>query len=539
MSEPELSFLPRLQGSYDRRRTDLQHRFRTNVPTRRKLFIRSTLALIVVGAVALAFRGLGGQVEPAAIAATVLGVVLVRLAMLRPPTPPHAHGLPGLGEPKVCPAPEPADRGPFVLTVRWLGAVAALAVALTAPVVLVWLLVGLLAVAAAVVIVDKVKVWQARRAIRAALTRLEPKFVLAYGGHGGGPIHVGMWEPHLMASGDRGAIFSLREHYCAELRAGIKPKLPWIQVGSDVLGDLRLLAVPSITTFFYVHNAPGHLKFLGVPTVRHVWLGHGDSDKSGSYHPRHLRYDVLVASGEAAIDRYVRNGVDIPRERFVLLGRPQSGDVLPAVTPVTQVARPTVLYAPTWPGNSKVPDFSSITLAEQIFAGLIAAGANIIFRPHPVFLRSGKWATTLAKLNEILAADTADPNTAGQHLAGEEVVRDWSIADCMNRADALVSDVSSVVSDWLASAKPYLMISMVHSLDEFATEVPVAAGAYVVDRHLSSFDAVVDQMLHSDPLKQQRQELKVRVLGDYEGTESAEAFSAWVHQTVNTPYLRQ
>src|SRR5690606_2900269 len=155
--------------------------------------------------------------------------------------------------------------------------------------------------------------------------------------------------------------------------AGIRPVMPWIAAGWDVLGDMRVLTVPTMTTFFYVHNAPGHLKLMGIRSVRHVWLGHGDSDKAGSHHKRHLRYDVLVASGEAAIDRYTRHGVEIPRERFVLLGRPQSGEVLPAAIPVTEVARPTVLYAPTWTGNGKMTNFSSMYIADRILTALLEA----------------------------------------------------------------------------------------------------------------------------------------------------------------------
>lgn len=539
MSDTELSFAKRVSGAYERYLAALQHRFRTNIPTRRRMFLGSTLALVLVGCAAFLFRDTDSHDEISVALATGLGVLVVRLAMLRPATPPHVHRLPCAAQPIVCPAPEPADRGPFVLAVRYLAGALALAIAGGVHAIAVWVLLVVLIACTAPVIVDKTVLWRERLKLRKALAAFGPKFVLGYGGYGGGPIHVGMWESHLIASGDPGVIVSLRANYCAELRAGISPSMPWVQAGSDVLGDMMTLTVPSITTFFYVHNAPGHLKLLGVASARHVWLGHGDSDKAGSHHKRHLRYDVLVASGQAAVDRYARHGVEIPRERFVLLGRPQSGDVLPATVPVTQVERPTVLYAPTWPGNSKVPDFSSIARAEQIIRSLIAADADVIFRPHPVFLRSKRWAPTLAMLDAILQADSADPNTPGKHFTGPEIVTDWSVADCMNRADALVSDVSSVVSDWLASSKPYLMISMVHSLDDFAREVPVAEGAYMVDRELAGFDAAVDQMLHSDPLKQRRQELKTHVLGHFEGTESAEAFAAWVHETVNTAYLRE
>ncbi|GAA3533173.1 hypothetical protein AFL01nite_18710 [Aeromicrobium flavum] len=537
MSDEKLSAVARLRRRHERWADDLRHRFRTDVPTRDRTLAWSSAGLVAVGALALVARALVHDVGVPEVAAAVIAVGIVRAAMLRPATPPHVHGLPGAPEPEVCPAPEPRDRGPFVVAVRWIGALTALAVAV-APVQVVAVAFVALLVAAVPVVADKLVLWQARRELRRALAAWEPRFVLGYGGYGGGPIHVGMWEPHLLASGDRGVIVGLREHYCAELRAAIRPAMPWIATGSDVLGDMRALTVPTITTFFYVHNAPGHLKLMGIRSVRHVWLGHGDSDKAGSHHPRHLRFDVLVASGEAAVERYARHGVEIPRERFVLLGRPQSGDVLPAAQPVTEVARPTVLYAPTWVGNGQQTGFSSMPLAGRILRTLLDAGVDVVFRPHPVFLRDPYWSAKLVELNEILRADHDDPATPGRHAWGEEAVRDWSVTACMNHADALVSDVSSVVSDWLASGKPYLMVSMVHRLDEFVDAVPVAAGGYRVDRTLAGLPEVLDEMLRHDPMAEQRRRLKVHVLGEYAGDESARAFSAWVHEMAHTPMVR-
>ncbi len=508
------------------------------MPTRNRVFAWSTLGLVAVAAVAVVVRSAVQSVSIWPVAVAVVGVILVRLAMLRPATPPHVHQLPGHPEPGVCPAPEPADRGPFVLAVRWLGAALALAVAF-APAWWATIVLVVLALASAPVVADKIVLWRSRRRLRVALLGYEPRFVLGYGGYGGGPIHVGMWEPHLLASGDRGVIVGLRGHYCAELRAGIKPTMPWISAGSDVLGDMRVLTVPSVTTFFYVHNAPGHLKLMGIRSVRHVWLGHGDSDKAGSHHVRHLKYDVLVASGQAAIDRYSRHGVDIPRDRFVLLGRPQSSEVLPATVPVTELERPTVLYAPTWTGNGNTTNFSSIHVADRILRTLLSANVDVVFRPHPVFLRDPYWSKKLVEFNDILQADHDDPSTPGQHVWGEEAVRMWSVAECMNRSNALVSDVSSVVSDWLASGKPYLMLSTVHGLDEFVAEVPVAAGGYVVDADLTDLPEVLDEMLHRDPMADRRRQLKIHVLGDFEGDESAQAFADWVHTMAHTPMARR
>lgn len=536
MSEPRLTLVARARTRFERWREDLQHRFRTRLTTRNKVFAWSTLALVVGAAVVLAVRP--GAWSWSVFAAVATGVLVVRAAMLRSATPPHVHGLPGYRDARVCPPREAAASDPFVRGVRGVGLFLALLVAFGLPAAAVWAGVVVLVIVAAPVIVDKIRLWGARLLLRRALASWEPRFIVGYGGYGGGPIHVGMWEPHLLASGERGLIVGIRPHYCAELRAAIKPQMPWLSTGSDVLGDMRVLTVPTLTTFFYVHNAPGHLKLQGIRRVRHVWLGHGDSDKAGSHHTRHLNYDVLVASGEAAVDRYVRHGVDIPRDRFVLLGRPQSGDVLPAERPVTQVARPTVLYTPTWTGNGKMANFSSIRQARKLLKTLIAADVDVIFRPHPVFLREEYWHDRIAALDALLAADDADPANDRHHAWGEDVVRTWSVADCMNRADVLVSDVSSVVSDWLASGKPYLMVSMQHDLDDFAVEVPVAAGGYVVDRELTGLAEVLDDVLHRDPLDDERRRLKVHVLGEYEGTESAQAFAAWVAQTVRTPFER-
>lgn len=514
----------RLSQSLSARLAHQRHRHRVD-PARRFFWEAVLLGLVVVlAAAALLIRALRGDGSWLIAAVTVVAAVVAWLGVRRPPVAPHAHQLAGV-ESVTCP-PSPADRTVPVIAVRLVAVALAGAVAFVPSPVVALVLFVVLLVAAAPVLLDLWATWRARRRIRAALAAADVRWALVYGGFKGGPIHVGMWLPYLEASGDAGVIVNLRRQYCAPLREQIAADVPWIQVGSDTLGDLWAFTPPSLRAYFYVHNAPTHLRALANRRVTHVWLGHGDSDKAGSRHRRHVHYDRLVMSGQAAIDRYV-DGPSIPRERFVVLGRPQIAEIAPVTVPVAEIARPVVLYAPTWIGNTRTVDFSSIRHGARIVRAIIDVGADVVFRPHPVFLAAGH-EELIEPIHAVLAADTADPATPGTHLWGEEVTLEWSVFECMNRSDALVSDVSSVVSDWLASGKPYAMVSMQHAVDDFAEAIPVAAAAYVVDGELANLPEVLDEMLHRDRLAPERDALKQRVLGGFDGAESAEAFAAFV-----------
>src|SRR5690606_29874808 len=106
----------------------------------------------------------------------------------------------------------------------------------------------------------------------------------------------------------------------------------------------------------------------------------------------------------------------------------------------------------------------------------------------------------------------------------------WSIFACMNHADILVSDVSSVISDWLVTSRPFAMLNMKHSPEEFVREFPVARGAYVVARDASNLRDIVGEMLGADTLAEPRRRLAQHVLGGFDGAASVRAFAELVHE---------
>src|SRR5690606_11017816 len=122
----------------------------------------------------------------------------------------------------------------------------------------------------------------------------------------------------------------------------------------------------------------------------------------------------------------------------------------------------------------------------------------------------------------MLAADAQ--RTGRQHVYGPAATTEMSIVDCFNRADVLISDVSSVVSDFLFSEKPFAITDMVDEREQFVETFPLAHAAYVLRRDLSNLDDVLDQLLKTDPLEQTRKEARAYYLGDFPVENYVDAF---------------
>ncbi len=372
-------------------------------------------------------------------------------------------------------------------------------------------------------------VWRRSRHVRrltAALEAYGPKIAIGYAGRGGGPWQLAMWEPYLLRSGLRCVVFSRNASHTEMIRAGANLQSPFIQLGEKMRADLKVLLPSTLTTLYYVQNAKSNVAYLAHKNLTHVWLNHGDSDKPANFNPRHAKYDKVVVGGQAAIDRYRAHGIEIPRENIEIVGRPQTADIRTVDQPIATVEKPVVLYAPTWQGVNESVDFSSLDLGLRIVQKLIDRDITIIFRPHPLSRRWKHRREVVDAIDAVLIADTAH-----RHVGGDMAAEDWTVADCVNRADALISDVSSVVSDFLQSTKPYAMVNMRDSAENFRTKFGLAQTAYVIDKELVDLDDVLDQMLGPDPLAAARRQRKSYVLGDFEGAESPEAFAEFVRRT--------
>jgi hypothetical protein len=291
---------------------------------------------------------------------------------------------------------------------------------------------------------------------------------------------------------------------------------------NSTVGTLDQLVVPSMKAAFYVQGSAANSFFQRYRQLTHVWLNHGDSDKAANFSARHATYDKLFVSGQQGVERYAAHGVHVPPERFVIVGRPQIERIEVHDEPLPAEAPRTVLYAPTWRGGRPATNYSSLPLGDQIVEGLVARGASVIFRPHPLSYNEPEDAAVIGRIQQRLAADRAA--TGRSHLFGPAAESERDIPACINAVDALVTDVSSVASDFLASGKPLAMVAIRSSGAAFLAEFPMARVSYVIEKDLSTLAAALDHLLGDDPLRAERLAYRHHCLGDHLGPQAADEF---------------
>lgn len=314
-----------------------------------------------------------------------------------------------------------------------------------------------------------------------------------------GLYQLKMWLPSFEAIGKDFFIISGRKELVPEIQK--LTKRPTFVVNNAQIS--RLAKVPGLKTWIFVNNSPRNSDLVRFPQFTHIQLMHGDSEKTANFTPVNGMYSKIFVAGQAGVDRYARNGVKIANEKFVKVGRPQVFDVKVGVNPN---ADPTVLICPTWGGSAEDEIYTSLSLTPIMAKVAIEKGVRVIYRPHPFSLRAAEDLKLIDSVHRLLQADN-DLNNRG-HLFGKAATEiPESVA--INSATAMISDISGIVSDWLFSLKPYLLISMDRTAKEFATRYPVAQSGLVLDElSEESIRSKVGELLAEDKLLKERQNMR-------------------------------
>jgi CDP-glycerol glycerophosphotransferase (TagB/SpsB family) len=246
-------------------------------------------------------------------------------------------------------------------------------------------------------------------------------------------------------------------------------------------------------------------------------------------------FDKNFVAGKAAISRFEAKGIITAADFFEVVGRPQLSEIEVVDRPKNDAKQPmTVLYAPTWYGIGSDAHYSSQEKAPQIIDELLNHHIRVIYRSHPLSRTDGamgvgiNWAKQIEQINDKLRRHRDVTGT--EHIFGIDAEEKMSVYDCFNKADVLITDISSVASDFLYSQKPYAVFSNIPSTDQFMKDNPITKGAYVLDHDLSNLPQIIEQFKSAvqkgdDPQKKNRLELKKFYLGDFSLEKSGEDYT--------------
>jgi len=324
---------------------------------------------------------------------------------------------------------------------------------------------------------------------------------------------VNQWLPALDALAEPGFLL-VRE--ASQLLPIGATRLPVIYAPSQ--RDVERVTLAGVRAAFYLAYGERNGQLLREPRLKHVMLLHGDSDKATSANGMARAFDEIWVAGPMAVERYRAAGVDLPAERFRFIGRPQAAG-LPSGP--TGHETPVVLYAPTFEGYYDQTAHSSLDrMGVELIRRLVARGdVRVWFRPHP---SSGvSRPSMLAAIDQINTLLRSAPG-------GHRVVADQSLTlpECLAEADLLITDVSSVATEFLYTGRPILTCDPAGlGGSAFAATYPTSVGSYVLEPDLADLDGLLADAFGADPKRPARAELKARVLGDPPGGPQA-AFAA-------------
>jgi CDP-Glycerol:Poly(glycerophosphate) glycerophosphotransferase len=365
--------------------------------------------------------------------------------------------------------------------------------------------------------------------VREALEELAPRVVVYFGGPPTSTHALNTWVPVLERLDEPVLVMVRQRVHLEQLDSGRLPAL-WVPRATDVEG----VVVPSMSLALYPTNIVQNNHLIRVPGITDVFIGHGDSDKGGSSTPISRIYDEVWVAGPAGRERYRTADVGVRDEQIREVGRPQLSEIARVRgNRADDPSRPfTVLYAPTWEGFYSAWSYSSLlTMGEQIVTRLMEMdGVRVLVKPHPA---SGSVTKSYRRAAERVVAAVSRrgaPHAAVDGLSG--------LYEAFNEADLLVTDVSSVVTDFLWSGKPYVMTNPGQlPEDEYRREFPSSAGAALWDPALSTLEADVLDARTSDCRRAGREAVRRHLLGDDDG-DPQDRFAAAVREVVRSGPLR-
>lgn len=340
-----------------------------------------------------------------------------------------------------------------------------------------------------------------------------PRILLHSGEGQPGQAHMRMWIRNFEEAGVSFAVLTrLPQLYDFVTKNWPHVSIALASGAPDVESIINSL--PHLKAVFYPSHTGNNLHLLRFNHLEHVFIGHGDSDKSGSAHKFFRAYDQVWTAGEAHIDRFRNTNVDFGHVQFFKVGRPTLSPIVKAVDQAdtelrTEMRkRPTILYLPTWEGTFEEQNYSSLAMSGELLKAASGMGnrSSVLIKIHPM---TGHRNAALKRADSRLLSLLKDDG-----VVGELIDRSEPLEQHLLRAQVFICDTSAVITECLAADEPIFVYRPQDEHLRFTqSAMPPDHFAYVfsnIDEFVEKFELF---MKEGDILAQQRAEARQYLLG--------------------------
>jgi len=326
--------------------------------------------------------------------------------------------------------------------------------------------------------------------------KYSPKIIVYFSGNKHTTFQLDLWIPVIKKSDFKFIIILREHHHYLKLN---DTSLPIVFL-KNTLAVEKISTITSIKAALYLSNVGKNIHLIRSNNIKHIFIGHGDSDKSSSANNIMKLYHHMFVAGEAHIDRMKANNIFVPKNYFLKIGRPNLELEINNNSYAID-GKLNILYAPTWEGYFENSSYSSLNKINEIINNYISKNKNkinFLFRPHP---HTGVVNNNL--LDTAYKISLLNINNDGIYN---------NLYDCFKFCDIMITDISGILSDFLYFNKPIILYEP-EFIKNIKKECPISECCYILNSSTNLRD-LIGEIRTNDYLLEKRKEMKTYVMGN-------------------------